>query len=146
MFNSSHFLYVTIQLQAVITTSWHKAANIAPRGHSVPSKLFWSAPRLSIVSCTGTCFKQGIKNRNSVLNRAGKSGVFVLNRVRVWGVGPHLPTQGYIEYSPGFYDKNLGYNQCQYCEHSIVFKLHLISSFKPHRSTLQNLLINWNTD
>ena len=23
---------------------------------------------------------------------------FVLNRVRVWGAGPHLPTQGYIEY------------------------------------------------
>ena len=29
------------------------------------------------------CLKQGIKNRNSVLNRVGKSAVFVLNRVRV---------------------------------------------------------------
>ena len=29
------------------------------------------------------CLKQGIKNRNSVLNRAGKSAIFVLNRVRV---------------------------------------------------------------
>ena len=36
------------------------------------------------------CFKQGIKNRSSVLNR-----------VRVWGAGSHLPTQGYIEYPPG---------------------------------------------
>ena len=27
--------------------------------------------------------KQGIKNRNSVLNRVGKSAIFVLNRVRV---------------------------------------------------------------
>ena len=27
--------------------------------------------------------KQGIKNRNSVLNRVGKSVIFVLNRVRV---------------------------------------------------------------
>ena len=48
--------------------------------------------------------KQGIKNRNSVLNRVGKSAIFVLNRVRVWGAAPHLPTQGYIEYppSPGY--------------------------------------------
>ena len=30
-------------------------------------------------------------------------GIFVLNRVRVWGAAPHLPTQGYIEYPlPGF--------------------------------------------
>ena len=26
--------------------------------------------------------------------------IFVLNRVRVCGAGPHLPTQGYIEYPP----------------------------------------------
>ena len=43
------------------------------------------------------CFKQGIKNRNSVLKRVGQSAIFVLNRVRVWGAAPHLPTQGYIE-------------------------------------------------
>ena len=36
----------------------------------------------------------------NVLNRVGKSAIFVLNRVRVWGAGPHLPTQGYIEYPP----------------------------------------------
>ena len=41
------------------------------------------------------CLKQGIKNRNSVLNRVGKSAVFVLNRVRVgqgmrgWAAPPH---------------------------------------------------------
>ena len=29
------------------------------------------------------CRKQGIKNRNSVLNRVRKSAIFVLNRVRV---------------------------------------------------------------
>ena len=29
------------------------------------------------------CLKQGIRNRNSVLNRVGKSAIFVLNRVRV---------------------------------------------------------------
>ena len=46
------------------------------------------------------CLKQGIKNRNSVLNRVGTSAIFVLNRVRVWGTGPHRPTQGYIEFSP----------------------------------------------
>ena len=45
------------------------------------------------------CLKQGIKNRNSVLNRVGKSATFVLNRV--WGAAPHLPTQGYVEYPPG---------------------------------------------
>ena len=43
------------------------------------------------------CLKLAIKNRNSVLNRAGKSAIFVLNRVRA---EPHLPTQGYIEYPP----------------------------------------------
>ena len=36
------------------------------------------------------CLKQGIKNGNSVLNRVGKSAIlsaiFVLNRVRVWGI------------------------------------------------------------
>ena len=44
--------------------------------------------------------KQGIKYQNSVLNRVGKSAIFVLNRVRVWGAAPHLPTQGYIKYPP----------------------------------------------
>ena len=36
----------------------------------------------------------------NVLNRVGKSVIFILNRVRVWGAGPHLPTQGYIKYPP----------------------------------------------
>ena len=43
------------------------------------------------------CLKQGIKNQNSVLNRVGKSAIFVLNRFRVRAAAPHLPTQGYIE-------------------------------------------------
>ena len=48
------------------------------------------------------CLKLRVKNRNSVLNRVGtKSAIFVLNRVRVLGAEPHLPTQGYIEYPPG---------------------------------------------
>ena len=34
------------------------------------------------------------------LNRVGKSAIFVLNRVRVRGAGPHLPTQGYNERPP----------------------------------------------
>ena len=46
------------------------------------------------------CLKLGIKNRNSVFNRVGKSAIFVLNRVRVRGAEPHLPTQGYIECLP----------------------------------------------
>ena len=47
------------------------------------------------------CLKQGIKNWNSVLKWVGKSAIFVLNRVRVWGAAPHLPgNQGYIEYPP----------------------------------------------
>ena len=46
------------------------------------------------------CLKQGIKNRNSVLKWVGKSAIFVLNRVRVWGAALHLPNQGYIEYPP----------------------------------------------
>ena len=29
------------------------------------------------------CLKHGIKNQNSVLNRVGKSAIFVLNRVMV---------------------------------------------------------------
>ena len=35
------------------------------------------------------------------LNVLKNRTIFVLNRVRVWGAGPHLPTQGYIEYPPG---------------------------------------------
>ena len=46
------------------------------------------------------CLKQGIKNRNSVLKWVGKSAIFVLNRARVWGAAPHLPTQGYIDSPP----------------------------------------------
>ena len=62
------------------------------------------------------CLKHGIFSwtinslrvcSTNVLNRVskieillGKSSIFVLNRVRVWGAGPHLPTQGYIEYPP----------------------------------------------
>ena len=30
----------------------------------------------------------------------GKSAIFVLSRVMVWGSGPHLPIQGYIEFPP----------------------------------------------
>ena len=54
------------------------------------------------------CLKEGIKNRNSVLHRVGKSAIFVLNRVRVWGAGQHLPTQGYVEYPhpPGPFARN----------------------------------------
>ena len=41
-----------------------------------------------------TTFTSGPKrSTNSVLNRVGKSAIFVLNRVRVWGAEPHLPTQ-----------------------------------------------------
>ena len=60
--------------------------------------------KLHRVWCRVKRLKQGIKNGNSVLNRVGKSAIlsaiFVLNRVRVWGAGPHLPIQGYIEYPP----------------------------------------------
>ena len=52
------------------------------------------------------CLKQGIKNRNSVLNRVGKSAIFVLNRVRLWGAAPHLPTQGYVESPSGLPSAN----------------------------------------
>ena len=37
------------------------------------------------------CLKLGIKNRNSVLNRVGKSAIFALNRVRVEGPGRTSP-------------------------------------------------------
>ena len=50
------------------------------------------------------CLKQGIKNR-IILNRVGKSAIIVLNRVRVRGAAPHLPTQGYIEYPPRVFKK-----------------------------------------
>ena len=35
-----------------------------------------------------------------MLKRVGKSAIFALNRVRVQVAGPHLHTQGYIEYPP----------------------------------------------
>ena len=43
------------------------------------------------------CLKQGIK-KSKFCQGIGKSAIFVLNRVRVRGTAPHLPTQGYIEY------------------------------------------------
>ena len=39
--------------------------------------------KLLLLNIRVKCLKQGIKNRNSVLNRIGKSAIFVLNRVRV---------------------------------------------------------------
>ena len=39
--------------------------------------------KLLLINIPVKCLKQGIKNRNSVLNRVGKSAIFVLNRVRV---------------------------------------------------------------
>ena len=39
--------------------------------------------KLLLINIRVKCLKQGIKNRNSVLNRVGKSAIFVLNRVRV---------------------------------------------------------------
>ena len=67
--------------------------------------LRWTAKFLQALMLINIDFhwlKQGIKNnRNSVLNRVGKSAIFVLNRVRVWGATPHLPTQRFFEYPPG---------------------------------------------
>ena len=49
-----------------------------------------------------TTFTSGPKrSTNSVLNRVGKSAIFVLNRVRVWGAEPHLPTQDISSTPPG---------------------------------------------
>ena len=39
--------------------------------------------KLLLINILVKYLKQGIKNRNSVLNRVGKSAIFVLNRVRV---------------------------------------------------------------
>ena len=39
--------------------------------------------KLLLINIRVKYLKQGIKNRNSVLNRVGKSAIFVLNRVRV---------------------------------------------------------------
>ena len=39
--------------------------------------------KLLLINIRVKCLKQGVKNRNSVLNRVGKSAIFVLNRVRV---------------------------------------------------------------
>ena len=46
------------------------------------------------------CLRKGLKNSNSVSNGIGKSENCVLNRVRVWTPGPHLPTQASVEYPP----------------------------------------------
>ena len=72
------------------------------------------------------CLKQGIKNRNSVLNRVGKSEIFVLNRVRIWGAAPHLPTQGYIEYPPGVADPQNSPKNTRYREIRLqYYKIHV---------------------
>ena len=46
------------------------------------------------------CHRKGLKILNSVLNGIGKSENCVLNRVRVWTPGPHLPTQASVKYPP----------------------------------------------
>ena len=46
------------------------------------------------------CLRKGLKILNSVLNGIGKSENCVLNRVRVWSPGSHLPTQASVEYPP----------------------------------------------
>jgi len=56
--------------------------------------------RYLLLPYTEYVFGLNVKNRNSVLNRVGKSAIFVLNSVSVWGAGPHLPPQGYIVYPP----------------------------------------------
>ena len=46
------------------------------------------------------CHSQALKNRRSVLNRVGKSGIWALNRVRVWAPRWQLPTQASLESPP----------------------------------------------
>ena len=46
-----------------------------------PITLFLDDKQLAVMFYE--CLKLGIKNWNSVLNRVGKSAIFVLNRVRV---------------------------------------------------------------
>ena len=73
----------------------------------------------------GFCVKQGIDVDHFFLHRVSwfwvkcpKRGIkrddsndfcltLVLNRVRIRGAGPHLPTQGYIEYPPPLPGVNL---------------------------------------
>ena len=55
---------------------------------------------LNRVSFWVKCLRKGLKILNSVLNGTGKSENCVLNRVRVWTPGPHLPTQASVEYPP----------------------------------------------
>ena len=50
---------------------------------TINSKFFTSSCQLILTSFRVKCLKPGIKNRNSVLNRVGKSAIFALNRVRV---------------------------------------------------------------
>ena len=63
----------------------------------VKRKSFYRKSQLQmflLISRGHTTFTSGPKrSTNSVLNRVGKSAIFVLNRVRVWGAEPHLPTQ-----------------------------------------------------
>ena len=63
----------------------------------VKRKSFYRKSQLQmflLISRGHTTFTSAPKrSTNSVLNRVGKSAIFVLNRVRVWGAEPHLPTQ-----------------------------------------------------
>ena len=86
------------------------------------------------------CLKQGIKNLNSVLKWVGKSAIFVLNRVRVWGAAPHLPSQGYIEYPPP--PPPGGVRNHKYCLH-LQFSLLFSASRVCHVFTLAWLESLW---
>ena len=97
-------LYWTLAREACAPTAGVKFANMAANGYMV-FKVFYPLllsflHKIIFVLKLVKCLKLGIKNRNSVLKWVGKSAIFVLNRVRVWGAAPHLPNQGYIEYPP----------------------------------------------
>ena len=78
---ASHGMFFGIfVLNRVSNLSFFVLNRISFLGRYINSKNFY---KLLLINIRVKCLKQGIKNRNSVFNRVGKSAIFVLNRIRV---------------------------------------------------------------
>ena len=77
--------------RSLFTCQWPIRRDLLSSSYSQPGYVF-----------RDFCLKQGIfswtiNSLRVCSTNVAKSAIFVLNRVRVWGAGPHLPTQGYRE-------------------------------------------------
>ena len=93
-------MYTTYLAWGAPRDSVHQAVNSFVIANGLNKKEF----RYLLLSYTGYGFGLNVLNRVSKIGILSYTGYenqrFLFVRVRVWGAGPYLPTQGYIEYLP----------------------------------------------